>query len=304
MCCAGAAVTLRCLMGYVGVRIAPCVSCKRLSTDGTLKASSTTSRGLCLELALMPMGWGRELTLCASTQVGCAVRCRFCATGRRSGPKSLYGSEIAGQALRASSMLGPALRKGVTYGGIVLMGMGEPMLNYGAMVRAMAVVTACGLHGVRSPSDITASTSGMAPALYRLCRDMPVSIAVSLHLHDGLARRLLVPCFSSAAVLSMIDSCCYYLRVGGVGRVTVESAMLRDISDRLSQANGMARSLARLACLVNLIPINSIGGGVYSPPRRRCAAGFALAAAQWRSAIVPRIPRGRDVCAACGQLRA
>ena len=206
--------------------------------------------------------------------------------------------------MRASSMLGPALRHGVTYGRIVLMGMGEPMLNYGAIVRAMAVVLACGLHGVRSARDITASTSGIAPALYRLCHDMPVSIALSLHLHDGLARRLLVPCFSSAAVLSMVDSCCYYLRVGGAGRVTIESCMVRDISDRLSQANGIARSLARLAGMVNLIAMNSIGGGVYSQPRRRCAAGFTLAAAQGCSAIVPRIPRGLDVHAECGQLRA
>ncbi|SBT63014.1 Dual-specificity RNA methyltransferase RlmN [Candidatus Tremblaya princeps] len=297
-------MTLRCQMGYVGVRIAPCVSCKRLSTDGTLKASCTTSRGLCLESVLMPMGWSRELTLCASTQVGCAVRCRFCATGRRSCAQRLYGSEIAGQAVRASSMLGPALRNGATYGYIVLMGMGEPMLNYGAMVRALAVIAACGLHGVRSTRDITASTSGIAPALYRLCRDMPVSIALSLHLHDGLARRLLVPCFSSNAVLSMVDSCCYYLRVGGACRVTVESCMVRDISDRLSQANGMARSLARLSCMVNIIPMNSMGSGVYSPPRSKCTAWFALAAAQGLSAIVPRIPRGLDVRAACGQLRA
>jgi 23S rRNA (adenine2503-C2)-methyltransferase len=295
---------LRCLMGYVGVRIAPCVSCKRLSTDGTLKASCTTSRGLCLESVLMPMGWSRSLTLCASTQVGCAVRCRFCATGRRSCAQSLHGSEIAGQALRATSMLRPALRNGVTSGCMVLMGMGEPMLNYGAMVRSMAVVAACGLHGVRSARDITASTSGIAPALYRLCRDLPVSIALSLHLHDGLARRLLVPCFSSAAVLSMVDSCFYYLRVCGAGKVTIESCLVRDISDRLSQANGLARFLARLACMLNLIPMNSIGGGVYSTPRRRCTAGFTLAAVQGHSAIVPRIPRGRDVRAACGQLRA
>ncbi len=227
-----------------------------------------------------------------------------CATCRRSCAHSLYGSERAGQALRASSMLGPALRNGATYGYIVLMGMGEPMLNYGAMVRAMAVVAACGLHGVRLARGITASTSGIAPELYRLCREMPVSIALSLHLHDGLARRLLVPCFSSTAVLSMVDSCCYYLRVGGVGRVTIECCMVRDISDRLSHAKGMARSLARLSCMVNLIPMNSIGGGVYSPPRRRCTAWFARAAAQGLSAIVHRIPRGLDVRAACGLIRA
>lgn len=257
-----------------------------------------------IECVLVSRVGARARTLCASTQSGCAVRCRFCATGRMPCTKSLQGSEIAGQAIRSSRLLRLADRSGVTAGGIVLMGMGEPMLNYGSTVRALAVVAGCGLHGVRSARDITASTSGVAPALYRLCHDRPISLALSLHLHDGRCRRLLVPRGASTVVRSMMDSGCYYQRVCGMGRVTVEYCMARDVSDRQSQAEGLAIATSHMACMVNPILLNNMGGGVYSPPRRRSPAVFVQAAVQGRPAVTPRLTCGADVRAACGQLAA
>ena len=250
------------------------------------------------------MEYDRRQTVCVSSQVGCALGCAFCATGQGGFVRDLRPAEIVDQVLyfeRASGARRDAATRRAA-SNVVLMGMGEPLLNYDAVWQAIETWNDHqGLNlGARR---ITISTAGVVPGIQRLAREsLQVGLAISLHAADDKLRDQLVPLNRRYPLSDLLAACREYIAQTG-RRITIEVALIDRLNDDVAQAQQLARLLRGLECHVNLIPLNPSPGTASRPSPRHRVQAFQRALADQQIAVTVRLRRGVDIQAGCGQLR-
>jgi len=247
-------------------------------------------------------------TLCVSSQAGCGIGCPFCATGQAGLQRNLTTAEIVEQVRLAIRRLDAGGLPGGPghLNNIVFMGMGEPLANYAAVVRALRAITSPVPHGFGvTARGLTISTSGIVPRIADLAREgLPVTLAVSLHAPDDELRDELVPVNRRWPVAQVLDAAKAYFETTG-RRVSIEYALMRDINDQGDRADQLARELnsrGRGWVHVNLIPLNPTPGSIWTASRRRDQDEFIARLAAARIPVTLRDTRGRQIDGACGQL--
>ena len=277
----------------------PEVLSERTSVDGTRKWVLKVANGNAVEAVLIP-DRGRN-TLCVSTQVGCLLDCSFCSTGKQGFNGNLSAAEIVGQVfLVAAALRAQGDERGVT--NVVMMGMGEPLLNFDNAVRASAILVDDFAFGI-SKRRVTISTAGVVPAIYELAKSSDVSLAVSLHAPDDALRDQLVPINRKYPIAELMAACQHYLSVLGEHRsITIEYTLLRGVNDSQAQAHALARLLRDLRCKINLIPFNPFPASGYARPDDDAVRAFQTILLNAGYAAMLRTTRGEDIAAACGQL--
>ena len=267
------------------------------SADGTAKHLWRLPCGDVVESVLIPAG--RRLTLCVSSQAGCALGCTFCATGWSGFGRQLSAGEIVGQYRGAARWAREQGRGEIT--NVVFMGMGEPLANRGQVFPALTLLNAGYGVGARR---ITVSTVGLVPGILALAeREEQFRLAVSLHAPVSSLRAQLVPVERRWPLDQLMEALDAFRRKGG-RRITFEYAMIRDVNDGLDLAGDLAELASRAGAFVNLIPFNPIPYVDWRPSRRRRVRAFRDALRTRGIAAAVREARGRDIDAACGQLRA
>jgi len=273
----------------------PLVAGSERSSDGTTKLLIELEDGRKIESVYIPDSPGD--TFCVSTQVGCAMKCAFCLTGKMGLARNLTAGEIVGQVRALASAFGLTASRF----NIVLMGMGEPLHNYDETMKALRILGDAEGFAV-SPRRVTVSTVGLVPALDRLAQEayMP-NLAVSLHATTEAQRDLLVPANRKYRIEDIIDACRRF-PVRRRGRITFEYVMLAGVNDSREDARRLVRLLDGLQAKVNLIPLNEAAGIPFARPSDERVNEFARILADRRLAVSVRKSRGRDIRAACGQL--
>jgi 23S rRNA (adenine2503-C2)-methyltransferase len=246
------------------------------------------------------MHYERRRTVCVSTQVGCRVGCPFCATGQSGFTRNLTAGEIVEQVLYFARQLIGDQGQGIS--NVVLMGMGEPLLNYEATWQAVETLNDARGFGLGA-RRITLSTVGVVPGIQQLSREkLQVGLAVSLHAPTDRLRDRLVPLNRRYPLRQLMAACRDYVQNTG-RRVTFEYALIEGINDSLEQAQRLGRLLQGLICHVNLIPLNPIVGSPYQPSSRKMALAFQKELERQGIPTTMRLGRGIDIQAGCGQLR-
>ncbi len=273
---------------------------RHASADGTVKWLFDVGGGDAVETVFIPED--DRGTLCVSSQAGCAVGCRFCSTGHQGFSRNLTTAEIVYQLWHAQRELtaGRPDARGVT--NVVMMGMGEPLQNMGALVPALRLMLDDRAYGL-SRRRVTVSTSGVVPMIDRLAAECPVALAVSLHAPDDALRDHLVPLNRKYPIAELLDACRRYVPHAPRDFVTLEYCMLDGVNDSAEQAHELAGLLrGRLPCKINLIPFNPFpASGLTRSPRSRVEA-FADILMRAGFVTTIRKTRGDDIDAACGQL--
>ncbi|MEM7407759.1 MAG: 23S rRNA (adenine(2503)-C(2))-methyltransferase RlmN [Pseudomonadota bacterium] len=290
---------LRTKLGAAAEIRPPEVASDQLSHDGTRKWLVRVDSGNCVETVFIPDG-GRG-TLCVSSQVGCALNCSFCSTAQQGFNRNLNAAEIIGQVWLANAHLGLRADGRGHITNVVMMGMGEPLLNMRAVVPAMRLMMEDLAWGL-SRRRVTLSTSGLVPQLYQLAESCPVSLAVSLHAAYDELRDELVPINKSFPIKELLEACRHYVKAMPKEHVTFEYVMLDGVNDSLGEARELARLLRTVPSKINLIPFNPFPGSPYrrSPNHRISAFKKVLLDAGY--ICTTRTTRGEDIDAACGQL--
>ena len=268
------------------------------SSDGTRKFLFGLADGHTIESVLIP-DEDRQ-TLCISSQVGCGQACRFCLTGSGGFVRDLEAGEIVLQVAETVRLL--AVESAPPLTNIVLMGMGEPLANFDQVVRALALMT--GEHGLgMSPRRITLSTAGLVPGIDRLARSgIPVNLAVSLNASSDEVRDRIMP-LNRRYPLAELLAACRRFPLGSRRRITFEYVLLKGVNDSEEDARRVARLLRGLRCKVNLIPFNPFPGCGFERPDDRTVRRFQQVLLDHHFTAPVRESRGRDISAACGQLR-
>ena len=271
------------------------------SKDGTRKWVIGVSGGNKVEMVLIPDG--DRATLCVSSQVGCALDCSFCSTGKQGFNRNLSAAEIIGQVRIAIKSFGPVDPKGprrVT--NVVLMGMGEPLLNFDNVTPAISLMMDDNAYNL-SKRRVTLSTAGVVPAIDRLSKVTDVSLAISLHAPNDKLRDELVPVNQKYNIDALLDACNRYLDGLADKRViTMEYTMIDGVNDQIEHARELARLLKRVPCKLNLIPFNPFPGSDYRRSPRPQIEAFQRIMAKAGIVTTIRATRGDDIDAACGQL--
>jgi 23S rRNA (adenine2503-C2)-methyltransferase len=268
---------------------------RETSTDGTTKFLLGLEDGRHIEAVFIPDTPSQ--TFCISTQVGCAMKCGFCLTGKMGLVRNLTAGEIAGQV----RVLAEALGLRTTKFNIVLMGMGEPLHNYDHTMKALRMLN--DEHGLAvSPRRVTLSTVGVLPALERLAAEplMP-NLAISLHATTEDQREALVPVNRKYGLQDILDACRKF-PINRRSRITFEYVLLRGVNDTPEDARRLVKLLGSIRCKVNLIPLNEAAGIPFERPSDARVNKFAESLANARITVSVRKSRGRDIRAACGQL--
>lgn len=283
----------------------PGVQESRLSKDGTAKWLFELHDGNCIETVYIPEN--ERGTLCVSSQVGCALDCSFCSTGRQGFNRNLSVSEIIGQVWLASNLLAqePATAdQRVT--NVVMMGMGEPLLNYRQLIPSLNIMMDDLGYGL-SKRRVTVSTSGVIPAMDKLTADIDISLAVSLHAPNDKLRDELVPVNKKYPIGELMQACQRY--VDGEDAVSqrkkhvlFEYVMLSGVNDQAEHAYELAELLRSFPCKVNLIPFNPFPQSGYKRSSRNAVERFAKILSDAGILTLKRTTRGDDIDAACGQL--
>jgi 23S rRNA (adenine2503-C2)-methyltransferase len=285
--------------------IAPlAVVSEHVSADGTVKWLFDVGAGNAIETVFIPEQ--DRGTLCVSSQAGCAVGCRFCSTGHQGFSRNLTTGEIVAQLWHAEHVL--RARLGLSAGeraidNVVMMGMGEPLQNFSALVPALRVMLDDHGYGL-SRRRVTVSTSGVVPMIDRLRDECPVALAVSLHAPEDALRDQLVPLNRKYPIDELLAACRRYLDAAPRDFITFEYCMLDGVNDAPSQAEALVRRVrqARVPCKFNLIPFNPFpASGLVRSPRERVLA-FAQVLQDAGLVTTVRRTRGDDIDAACGQL--
>ena len=276
----------------------------QVSSDGTRKWLLRTDDGNEFEMVFIPDA--DRGTLCVSSQVGCTLNCRFCHTGTMKLVRNLEPSEIVGQVMLARDALGewPSQPEGRMLTNIVMMGMGEPLYNFDNVRDALKIVMDGDGLGL-SKRRITLSTSGVVPMMERAGEEIGVNLAVSLHAVTKEVRDEIVPLNRKYGIEQLLEACAAYPGANNARRITFEYVMLKDKNDSDEDARELVRLIRqyRLPAKVNLIPFNPWPGAPYecsTPERIKAFSNIVFEAGI--SAPV-RTPRGRDIDAACGQLK-
>jgi 23S rRNA (adenine2503-C2)-methyltransferase len=276
------------------------------SADGTIKWLFDVGDGNAVESVFIPED--DRGTLCISSQAGCAVGCRFCSTGHQGFSRNLSTGEVIGQLWFAEHFLRQHLKTGGerVISNVVMMGMGEPLQNYAALVPALRIMLDDHGYGL-SRRRVTVSTSGVVPMIDRLSEDCPVALAVSLHASDDELRDKLVPLNKKYRISELLDACLRYLVHAPRDFITFEYCMLDGVNDAPEQARELARLLQThrgqgVSCKLNLIPFNPFpASGLVRSPQQRVQA-FAKILSDAGIVTTVRKTRGDDIDAACGQL--
>ena len=279
----------------------PEVVSQDISSDGTRKWVVRVASGSCVETVYIPQG-GRG-TLCVSSQAGCALDCSFCSTGKQGFNSDLTSAEIIGQVWIANKSFGtvPAkIDRAIT--NVVMMGMGEPLLNFDNVVDAMQIMMDDLGYGI-SKRKVTLSTSGVAPMIDRLAEVIDVSLALSLHAPNDELRNQLVPINRKYPLAVVLDACKRYIsRLGEKRVLTVEYTLLKDVNDQPEHAAQMIALLKDFPCKINLIPFNPFPFSGYERPSNNAIRRFQDQLHQAGHNVTVRTTRGEDIVAACGQL--
>jgi len=272
------------------------------SVDGTRKWLIRVDGGSCIEMVYIPE---RERgTLCVSSQIGCALDCSFCATGKQGFNRDLTAAEIIGQlwiAADSFDQFKPKAKRRVT--NVVMMGMGEPLMNFDNVVDAMGIILEDNAYGL-SKRRVTLSTAGVVPQLDKLADVSDVSLAISLHAPNDELRNQLVPINRKYPLAQFIQSAKNYIEKMPDNRrkVTVEYTLMDQVNDRSVHAHELVELLKDLPCKINLIPFNSFPGSGYKTVTNTALNRFRDILIAGGYTVMVRTTRGDDIAAACGQL--
>ncbi|WP_162616814.1 bifunctional tRNA (adenosine(37)-C2)-methyltransferase TrmG/ribosomal RNA large subunit methyltransferase RlmN [Aggregatibacter kilianii] len=280
---------------------APEVAVEQRSADGTIKWAMQVGDQQ-VETVYIPEA--DRATLCVSSQVGCALACTFCSTAQQGFNRNLTVSEIIGQVWRASKIIGNFGVTGVRpITNVVMMGMGEPLLNVANVVPAMEIMLDDFAYGL-SKRRVTLSTSGVVPALDNLSKMIDVALAISLHAPNDELRDEIVPLNKKYNIKTLIDSVNRYLSVSNAnhGKVTIEYVMLDHINDHVEHAHQLAAVLKNTPCKINLIPWNPFPEAPYAKSSNTRIDRFQKTLMEYGLTVIVRKTRGDDIDAACGQL--
>jgi 23S rRNA (adenine2503-C2)-methyltransferase len=287
----------------------PRLNIEKRSGDGTRKWLFDMGMGNAIETVFIPED--DRGTLCVSSQAGCAVGCPFCSTGYQGFSRNLTTAEIVGQLWYANRALrldpagarlnGAPVESPQAVSNVVMMGMGEPLLNYDQVLGALRLMVDDHAYGL-SRRRVTVSTSGVVPMIDRLARDCPVALAVSLHAPTDELRDELVPLNRKYPLAELLASCNRYLQVAPRDFITFEYIMLDGVNDGDEQVRGLVDVARQVRCKFNLIPFNPFpqSGLKRSPPAR--VRLFAQQLTDAGPVVTVRKTRGDDIDAACGQL--
>lgn len=277
----------------------PVIESEQLSGDGTRKWLMRVDSGNCVETVFIPEG--ARGTLCVSSQVGCPLDCRFCATAKQGFNRNLGVSEIIGQVWLAARRLGQEPKNGRRITNVVMMGMGEPLLNFDNVVPAMQLMMDDNAYNL-GRKRVTLSTAGVVPGIDRLAETCPVSLAVSLHATNDELRDELVPINKKYPIAELLAACRRYVGANPHGEITFEYVMLKDVNDAVEHARALVRLLQGLPAKVNLIPFNPFAGAGFERSSETQINAFRERLVRSGIVTVTRKTRGEDIDAACGQL--
>jgi 23S rRNA (adenine2503-C2)-methyltransferase len=272
------------------------------STDGTRKWIIRVDGGGLVETVLIPET-GRA-TLCVSSQVGCSLDCSFCSTGKQGFERDLSAAEIIGQVwLAIKSYDAFQAGNGRIVTNVVMMGMGEPLLNFDNVVAAMDLMLEDLAYGL-SKRRVTLSTSGVVPALDKLAKVSEVSLAVSLHAPNDELRSQLVPINRKYPIAMLLQSARNYIDAQRDSKrvVTIEYTLIAGVNDQVDQARELAVLLKDFPCKINLIPFNTFDLSNYQRPSGNAVSRFWQVLVDAGFVVTVRTTRGDDIDAACGQL--
>ena len=276
----------------------PEITADTLSDDGSRKWLFRLADGNCIETVYIPEA--ERGTLCVSSQVGCMLNCSFCSTATQGFNRNLTTGEIIAQVWMAAQLLGQFADGERRVSNVVMMGMGEPLLNYDNVVRAMRIMQDDFGFGL-SKRRITLSTAGVIPAIRQLREDCDVSLAVSLHAPDDALRNELVPLNRKYPIRELLDTCKEYVGEGR-RRVTFEYVMLAGVNDTDQHARELVKCLEGVPAKVNLIPFNPFPATRYARSEPSRIDAFFSILNRAGIVTITRRTRGDDIDAACGQL--
>jgi len=272
------------------------------SVDGTRKWAIRVEGGSLVEAVLIPDG--DRATLCVSSQVGCSLDCKFCSTGKQGFQRDLTAAEIIGQvwlAIDSYRAWQPGSPRVVT--NVVMMGMGEPLLNFDNVVAAMSLMTDDLSYGL-SKRKVTLSTSGVVPALDKLAEFSDVSLAISLHAPNDEIRSKIIPINKRYPIAELLASGQRYIDAQTDRKrvVTIEYTLLAGVNDQPEHARELSELLKNYPCKINLIPFNSFPNSGFSRPSGNAVSRFWKVLIDAGFVVTIRTTRGDDIDAACGQL--
>jgi len=277
----------------------PEVSLHQKSSDGTHKWLIRMHDGNSVETVFIPDG--KRGTLCVSSQVGCALNCSFCSTATQGFNRNLSVAEIIGQVWVAFRELGYQHGGDRIITNVVMMGMGEPLMNFDAVVSAMSLMLEDHAYGL-AWKRVTLSTAGVVPRLAELKQHSPVSLAVSLHAPTDELRDQLVPLNRKYPLQQLLAACRQHLEGSKKRHITFEYVMLAGVNDSAQQAHQLAKLLSGMSAKINLIPFNPYPGSRYQPSDRDTIDHFHGILLRHGLVCTTRRTRGEDIAAACGQL--
>jgi 23S rRNA (adenine2503-C2)-methyltransferase len=293
------AVSLREKLKQIACVEAPKVMREELSDDGTRKWLLDMGTGNAVETVYIPEE--SRGTLCVSTQAGCALDCAFCSTGKQGFNRNLSVAEIIGQVWWANHELGKNSEGNWPVTNVVLMGMGEPLLNFDNTVSALHLMLDDHCYGL-SRRRVTVSTSGIVPSMDRLREECPVALAVSLHAPNDRLRDELVPINQKYPLAELMAACQRYLEKAPRDFVTFEYVMLAGVNDREQDARELVKLVRDVPCKFNLIPFNPFPQSPYRRSDMETVKRFRDLLMQADIVTTIRKVRGDDIAAACGQL--
>ncbi len=277
----------------------PRVLVEQRSTDGTCKWMLGLDGGNAVETVYIPEP--TRGTLCVSSQVGCGLNCRFCSTATQGFNRNLSTAEIIGQVWNAAHALGNVTHQNRRITNVVMMGMGEPLLNFDNVVRAMSLMRddlGFGLANKR----VTLSTAGLVPMIDRLSEESDVSLAVSLHAPTDELRDRLVPLNKKYPIAELLDACNRYVAKRPRCTVTFEYTLMKGVNDQPEQAKRLVKLLRRVPSKLNLIPFNPFPGTEFERSDEPTIRAFQKLVLDAGVMTTVRRTRGDDIDAACGQL--
>ena len=280
----------------------PEIVTEQISEDGTRKWLLRTAPGIEFETVFIPEE--DRGTLCVSSQVGCTLTCRFCHTGTQKLVRNLTSFEIVGQLMVARDALGdwPSTAENRRITNVVMMGMGEPLYNFDN-VKAALLIVADGDGLALSKRRITLSTAGVVPMIPRAGNEIGSALAVSLHAARDEIRDVIVPLNKKYPIAELMQACRTYPGVSNARRITFEYVMLKGVNDSLADARALVKLPSGIPAKINLIPFNPWPGAPYQCSDWAVIEKFAEVVNRAGYASPVRTPRGRDIMAACGQLK-
>lgn len=277
----------------------PAIVSEKLSADGTRKWLLQVDADNAIETVYIPET--SRGTLCISSQAGCALNCAFCSTGKQGYSRNLSVAEIIGQLWQANRQLGYFDKRSRIISNVVLMGMGEPLLNFDNVIKAVELITDDLGFGL-SNKRVTLSTAGIVPGIIKLSKCSKISLAVSLHAANDTLRNELVPINRTYPVRELLAACRHYSEANGGDLITFEYVMLSGINDSLEDAKELAKILKGFPAKVNLIIFNPFPDTEFSRSSMETTDRFRDVLTRSGIITITRKTRGDDIDAACGQL--